>query len=669
LSIAQLTDEEIVYIDSLKEVIASNANDSLKIDAYINWDNIIYIYDSELDVTINQTLLELCNEGLSKSGISKGEMLLYYRTKGLANNNLGLVCVQYGDYLKALNHFHVSQTIAEKLNDTLKIASAINNIGMIYDHLGDSEKALENYKRSLELDGDDLGSRAAYLNNMGICYVALNDHEKALACYQESLELAKQGEDLMGQANTLCNIGLIHVKEGEDEMARPYFEQGLSIYKQVGNKGGTAFALISIGDIDNVRGNHKKAVKLCLEGLDLANQAKSVMHQKEGCDCLYEAYKNLGDLANSLKYHEQFVVLRDSLRNDEDEQDIMQQDFTFAFEKDRLADSLSFVNQQETDRLKYATALERKQNFQYVLFAGIGILILVGGLIFRGYQRKKKDNEIIAQQKHEVELQKEIVDEKNREITDSINYAKRIQEAILPNQEMVEKYLPESFILYKPKDIVAGDFYWLEKFEDKIIFAVADCTGHGVPGAMVSVVCHNALNRAVKEFGLVEPDKILNKTRELVIGTFEKGDQTVQLKSSDVIRDGMDIGLCVLNTKTNELAFAGANNGLYHLRNNEMTELIPDKQPIGKYAEERNFTTQNISLIKGDLIYLFSDGFADQFGGPDGKKFKYKKLKELLIENAPLKLNDQMTVLTNAFEKWKGGLEQVDDVCLMGVRI
>ena len=269
----------------------------------------------------------------------------------------------------------------------------------------------------------------------------------------------------------------------------------------------------------------------------------------------------------------------------------------------------------------------------------------------------------------EVEIQKEIVDEKNREITDSINYAKRIQEAILPNQEMFKTHLPESFILYKPKDIVAGDFYWLEKFEDQIIFAVADCTGHGVPGAMVSVVCHNALNRAVKEFGLIEPDKILNKTRELVIGTFEKGDQTSQVKSGDVIRDGMDIALCVLNTKTNELAFAGANNGLYHLHNNEITELIPDKQPIGKYAEERNFTTQKISMLKGDLIYLFSDGYADQFGGPEGKKFKYKQLKELLQKNASLKLNDQLTAVNNAFEKWKGNLEQVDDVCLMGVRI
>jgi len=669
LSFAQLTDEEIVYIDSLKKVIASNVHDTLRIDAYIKWDNIIYIYDSELDVTINQTLVELCNEGLSKNGISKSEMIFYYHTKGIANNNLGLVFVQYGDYLKALNHFHESQAIAEKLNDTLKIASAINNIGMIYAHLGESEKALENYKRSLELDGDNFQSRATYLNNMGLCYVALNDHKQALVCYQESLELAKQSEDLMGQANTLCNIGLIHVKNKEDQLALPYFEQGLLLYQEAGNKGGIAFALISIGNIDIEIGNSKNAVKLCLEGLEMAVQAKSVIHQIEGCDCLYAAYKNLGDLNKSLSYHEQFVTLRDSLRNDKKEQEIVQQDFTFAFEQDRLADSLSFASQQETERLKYEASLERKQNFQYVLFAGIGILVLVGGLIFRSYQRKKKDNKIIAQQKHEVEIQKEIVDEKNREITDSINYAKRIQEAILPNQEMFKTHLPESFILYKPKDIVAGDFYWLEKFEDQIIFAVADCTGHGVPGAMVSVVCHNALNRAVKEFGLIEPDKILNKTRELVIGTFEKGDQTSQVKSGDVIRDGMDIALCVLNTKTNELAFAGANNGLYHLHNNEITELIPDKQPIGKYAEERNFTTQKISMLKGDLIYLFSDGYADQFGGPEGKKFKYKQLKELLQKNASLKLNDQLTAVNNAFEKWKGNLEQVDDVCLMGVRI
>jgi serine phosphatase RsbU (regulator of sigma subunit) len=280
---------------------------------------------------------------------------------------------------------------------------------------------------------------------------------------------------------------------------------------------------------------------------------------------------------------------------------------------------------------------------------------------------KKRDHEIIAKQKIEVETQKHIVEEKNKEITDSINYAKRIQEAILPGDSEFKLSLPQSFILYKPKDIVAGDFYWLEKVNDLIIFAVADCTGHGVPGAMVSVVCHNALNRAVNEFKLTDPGKILDKTRQLVVETFEN--DSAQNKTVGTIRDGMDISLCVLNESTNELIFSGANNSLFLIREKELIETLADKQPIGKYADEKPFTSNKINLQKGDILYLYTDGYADQFGGSNGKKFKYKQLKELLIKNANLPLAQQASILDQAFESWKGNLEQVDDVCMMGVLI
>jgi ligand-binding sensor domain-containing protein/serine phosphatase RsbU (regulator of sigma subunit) len=268
----------------------------------------------------------------------------------------------------------------------------------------------------------------------------------------------------------------------------------------------------------------------------------------------------------------------------------------------------------------------------------------------------------VIHQKDEAEKQRALVEIKQKEILDSIAYAKHIQDAILPSDNLVKKWLPDSFILYKPKDIVAGDFYWVENIEDidAVIFAAADCTGHGVPGAMVSVICNNALNRVLKEFKYREPGKILDKTRELVIEQFEK--------SSDDVKDGMDISLCILNAPKNELKWAGANNPLWIIRNKKLMETKADKQPIGRYAETKPFTSHTISLQKGDCIYIFTDGFADQFGGVDGRKLKKAAMQELLLAVQDKTIQEQKQAVDTFFENWKGELEQVDDVCVMGVK-
>ena len=260
----------------------------------------------------------------------------------------------------------------------------------------------------------------------------------------------------------------------------------------------------------------------------------------------------------------------------------------------------------------------------------------------------------------------------NDEIKASINYAKRIQQAILPSKDLIKTNLPQSFIYYRPKDIVAGDFYWMHLLPqpngwdvdgDVVLFAAADCTGHGVPGAMVSVVCNNALNQSVKEFGITQPNLILEKSRDLVIETFAESDESVQ--------DGMDVAICALNTKTNELQYAGANNPLWIIRNNgtEVEEIKADKQPIGKCDLMNPFTNHNTNLNKGDTIYIFSDGYADQFGGEKGKKFKSKPFKNLLLSLNNIPIEEQKEALNKHFEEWKGDLEQIDDVCIIGIKI
>ena len=255
----------------------------------------------------------------------------------------------------------------------------------------------------------------------------------------------------------------------------------------------------------------------------------------------------------------------------------------------------------------------------------------------------------------------ELVNEKNKEITDSIQYAKHIQNGILPSTSIINACLPQSFVCYKPKDIVAGDFYWIEEKDEYIIFAACDCTGHGVPGAMVSVICSNALNRAVKEFGLLQPGDILTKVRELVVQTFER--------SESEVKDGMDISLCAWNKTTNELLWAGANNPLWYVQNKQMKIISPDKQPIGKTDNPMPFTTHKIQLNTGDCIYVFTDGYADQFGGDKGKKFKTKQLQDILTANSHKEMEEQKDILEKSLSEWKGNLEQIDDVLIIGVRI
>lgn len=326
-----------------------------------------------------------------------------------------------------------------------------------------------------------------------------------------------------------------------------------------------------------------------------------------------------------------------------------------------------------------------------VVIIGFVLVLLFTIYILKAYRDKHKSNDLLRTQKQEIEekngllkdaneeilLAKHEIEEQNHEILDSINYAKRIQTAILPPDSYWNEKLPNSFVLYLPKDIVAGDFYWMDMIENEVLFAAADCTGHGVPGAMVSVVCHNALNRAVREFGMHQPAEILDKVTDLVINTFERSDHEV--------KDGMDISLVGLTMDTMQLEFAGAHNPLWIVRkgNKEyedldlnmeldgksLYELKADKQPVGKFAYRKNFTYHKIKLLKGDIIYLSSDGFPDQFGGAKGKKLKSKSFKKMLIELSDTNIKDQKTFLENAFAEWKGEFEQLDDVCVIGVKV
>lgn len=297
-------------------------------------------------------------------------------------------------------------------------------------------------------------------------------------------------------------------------------------------------------------------------------------------------------------------------------------------------------------------------------------------LIRTRYNLTKK--EIIARlalksTNEELSFKNEIIEEKNKEIIDSINYAKRIQQALIIPEEALKRQVPSSFVYFQPKDIVSGDFYWIteltttktdEENEKLVVFCVADCTGHGVPGAFMSLIGIKILNQSIKEKSVNSPSEALDFVNTQVFETVNKHSD-----ESNVVRDGMDAVLFAVNFNKLTLSFAGANNPIWIVRNKELIEIKGDKQPIGSYINQNRFTNVEFQLQKGDVIYASTDGYADQFGGLDGKKMKTKILKEKLTECAELSIEDQKEFLKTFFNQWKGDTEQLDDVCIIGVRI
>jgi serine phosphatase RsbU (regulator of sigma subunit) len=428
----------------------------------------------------------------------------------------------------------------------------------------------------------------------------------------------------------------------EDSDSAFYFAQKAYDFVPVENSQLKAFSTIHLARGYMSKGEVKEAISLAKDALIEVERLEAKKEIKDINNFLSEANKNARNYKEALTHLENFMKL------DKEQASLLSAANISSLETKMAKNK----HDHEIEVKQTIIQTKNKQTIALMVF----LLFAIGFSVFivRSFIQKKRDAEIISVQKLEVE-------EKNKEILDSITYAKRIQSAILPPDKLVKEYLEQSFILYKPKDIVAGDFYWMEHKDGFVLFAAADCTGHGVPGAMVSVVCNNGLNRSVREHGLSEPGKILDKTREIVVEEFEKSEEDVM--------DGMDIALCALKGKT--LKYAGAHNPLWIIRKGSdvIEEIKACKQPIGKYQEPTPYPTHEINLKEGDTIFIFSDGYADQFGGEKGKKLKTTNFKRLLLSIRKESMAKQKELIDSAFEDWKGNLEQLDDVCVIGVRV
>jgi serine phosphatase RsbU (regulator of sigma subunit) len=370
-------------------------------------------------------------------------------------------------------------------------------------------------------------------------------------------------------------------------------------------------------------------------------------------ESMSDLYKAMGRYKLAYETFVKYKQFSDTANSDENIELLTQMSMQYEFDKQQ--EMQKYLQAQR--EIEYQ---QKQKRDRLVRFFIIVVLVIVSGFsiqVLRSYQRKKKDNELLASQKTEIEKQKQ-------EITDSIKYAKRIQNAILPSNELAEEILPEHFILFKPRDIVSGDYYWMNKVDNKVIVVAADCTGHGVPGAFMSMLGVSFLNEIINKGQVLESDLILNHLRNRVKKTLGQTGKEGEAK------DGMDIAICVIDFEKMALEYSGAYNPLYLYRNNELIEYKADKMPIGIYIREKeSFTKHQIPIQKGDTFYIFSDGYVDQFGGENGGKYKSKPFKRYLQGIQQYSMPEQRELLDKNFEEWRGPIEQIDDVILLGVRI
>lgn len=707
IAVAQLSDSEQLKIDSLKEVIATTEQDTIKIKAWKQWDDMIYAFDPVLDYALNKKIDSLCALNLEKE-VSDEERYFYLKARGGALNVMGIVERDQSKFGLAIEHLNESLKVNLLINDKQGIANALTNLGNCYTDKGDYHAGIDYQMRSLRIEesrGNEIGMAHCY-NNIGIVYEKLQEYDKAIEYYSKSLHLKESMGDRLGMASSLNNIGVIYHLAKKQDSALFYHRLSLEIEIEYGNQAGISRSYSNMGDVYKDLGEYdsslfyfkeslklqeelddrftmantylnlghlmvfqskdKQGVEYYKKSLEIAEDVEALLLVSNASEALYEFYKNQGNSALALEMHEKFIAARDSTLSEEAKQELIRQEYQYEHEKDSIK-AVEAVKVKEAE-LQFEKAESSKQRLQaYYLYAGIIVLILFTIFIFNRFRITRQQKIIIEDQKAEVDKAYDQLEEKNSEILDSITYAKRIQTAILPSLQTVKANFPESFVFYRPKDIVAGDFYWLERQNGHLLFAVADCTGHGVPGAMVSVICNNGLNRSVREHRLVKPADILHKTRDIVVGEFEKSEEDMQ--------DGMDINLISIpelqpNENQVSLQYGGANNPLwiYDHKTKTLSEVKADKHHIGWDRRHLSFNSHEVTVNKGDSIYLFSDGYADQFGGEKGKKFKTSQFKQLLTEIGHKPMQEQQEILVQRFEEWKGEIEQIDDVCVVGIR-
>jgi CheY-like chemotaxis protein len=572
--------------------------------------------------------------------------------------------------------------------------------------LGRSQ-SIEQLQRELRQakETKNLKQQAQYLNKLGYAYWDQQDLTSAINAFEESIALNQTLNNSNALITLNTNIGLLYNEQLDYKNAISAFEKSLQTANKQKRKSEQMGAHINLGTTYQAMGKHENAIAHAQKALALAQELSNMPGIRTAYGLLAENHKALNNSEEAFKYFNLFSSIDKHIKSEEikeiksesenqlsqlskekqeKEQALSQTSQQLATTKDSLKQSAALAREQQLQlKLNEATIEQQKieQKIQQQLMVGLIIIFLIvlafSIFVYRQFQQKKKvnrqlseQNNQIREQKREIENQRDIANRQKKKITDSINYAKRIQRAILPPEAYLEQNMPEHFIFFMPRDIVSGDFYWALKRDEKLVLAAADCTGHGVPGAMMSMLGTAFLNEIVnkmvenKHITALQPSEILNQLRRYIITSLH------QTGAQDEAKDGIDISLVVLDLERKELQYAGAHNPLYIIRDNQLIEHKGDRMPVSIHRNaDKPFTNHEIKLQDNDRLYLFSDGFPDQLGGTKGRKYMSRKFKEFLlsIHNEPMHVQEQL--LKQEHLRWRGETSQLDDLLVIGLKM
>jgi len=670
LSMAYPQDRALV--DSLLTELSAAEDDTLKVD-------ILLALGEQYKYNLPDTAMIYYQEALQIS-----EQLGSLSLQANSKRSIGMVIENQGMYDQALEEYFAALAFFEDAEDKPGIASCYNDIAIIHYIQGSSELCMEYLTLSFEIK-EELGDKegmSSYYTNMSALNNSMGQYEEALEFAELSIDLHRDLGDQAGIAIGYGNIGTIHYHLRNYQTSLENHLKSVEIYREINNKDGMAHSLSNVAGLymlmadsasrtDSQRQqDHKKAIFYGNQAYELADELDAVYTKNYVASTLKNAYRETGDPGKALEYAEIFIITRDSLFNEEKTRAIEEMDTKYETEKKQQQ-----IELQESQIIARDATIKQQKTFRNALAAGFLAVVLIIIVVIYAYVQKRRDNRKIKEQNaqileanEELIVLNEAISKQNSEIVDSISYAQRIQSAMMPPEGYFNELLDESFILYKPKDIVSGDFFWIKQVNQYIVVAAADCTGHGVPGAFMSLLGISYLNEIVQRREVTQANQVLDELRRQIKHSLRQHGQP------DESKDGIDMAICAIDLKTRTMQYAGAFNPVYLIREEKgkpvLIEYKADRMPLGYHqGKDRAFTNNEIKLEIGDTFYIFSDGYVDQKGGPDLKKFMSKRFKNLLLDIHEEPMFDQKTKLEKTLADWMGDQMQIDDILVVGVRV
>ena len=584
-----------------------------------------------------------------------------------ALNNLGNAYAYQGDHAKAMGYYFQGLAIEEKIKVQNNLHWYYSNIANLYSEQNNTKKSFEYAFKALAVERkiSAKGALAVTLTNIAGMYQNIKKFDSALVYYKEALPFAIEMKDTFAIALNQSNSALAYTQLKQYDLGRNLSVKSIELCKHKGYQDLLVYSYQNLGDIDKIFKQYESAESNYLQGLKIAKKIKSKLLIKDMSLYIATLYHEKGDFKKAYQYYKLFSDAKDTLLNEQNSKLMTEMNTKYTTEKKEKEIELLKKNEdiQSLELAKQKNQLEKQRTVSIGIFIGFLLLMIVAILFYSRYRLKKKANDLLQHAYELIEEKNAVIEKSNLMITDSITYAKRIQDAILPAQEDLTTVFSDSFfIFYKPSQIVSGDFYWCSSQHDKIIFVVADCTGHGVPGAFMSMIGNTLLNEIVNERQVTCTKKIAELLNERIIHSLRQHEGTQKY-------DGMDISICSIDRQTKEINYTGANHSMY-IFNGHLKKIKGNPFSIGgaQQQDKKLFTVQQINYEEGLNLYFLTDGYCDQSNEETKKRFSSKQFESMLNEIHHLSMNEQKEILEKAFENWKGNSKQRDDVLVVGIK-